>query len=114
MKIAVVTLLAFVGSVASEGTRTPGVLLGKCDMMQDCDDDDHCAGGLWCADDHKAELKAAGFNTRLADCGGQTVDPNWEVCFDPCILPGKCPNGGGMGGKSLPSAFFFSLFHVGR
>jgi hypothetical protein len=104
MKITIAALLASVATVVAEG-NAPAITspLGKCVMNMDCDNDYECAGGLLCADDHKSELQAAGFNTRTADCGMETENPLWEVCFDPCILAGSCPSGGGMGGKKLTS-----------
>jgi hypothetical protein len=100
MKISIVALLVFATSVTGEeGAPKVTSPLGRCVMNMDCDDDDHCAGGLLCADDHKKELKAAGYNTRTADCGMETTESLFEVCFDPCILSGSCPSGGGMGGK---------------
>jgi hypothetical protein len=112
MKISIVTFLAFVTSVAAEGGSPPITSpLGKCVMDMDCDNDSECAGGLLCADDHKPELKAAGFDTRTADCGMETANPLWEVCFDPCILAGSCPSGSGMGGKSKLSTSIILLYH---
>ena len=70
-------------------------LLKLCQV--DCDVDNDCAPGLWCADAHKAELKAKGFDERKANCGKWSKKEKFnEVCFDPKILK---PSGGGGGGK---------------
>ena len=66
--------------------------LGLCKV--DCDKDSDCKTGLWCADQHKKELKAKGFDVRKANCG-KVGKWNFEVCFDPKILK---PHGGGGGG----------------
>lgn len=52
--------------------------LGECDW--DCDSDDDCAGDLLCAEDHKRELKNAGYDRRHANCEG--VPWRMEVCFN--------------------------------
>ena len=70
-------------------------LLGLCEF--DCDVDADCKPGLLCADAHKPELKAKGFDERKANCG-KVGAWNLEVCFDPAILK---PSGGGGGGKYL-------------
>jgi hypothetical protein len=66
---------------------------GLCEV--DCHVDSDCIEGLLCADAHKSELKAAGYDERKANCG--PVGP-WddEVCFDPALLN---KSGGGFGGK---------------
>jgi hypothetical protein len=72
--------------------------IGLCDPSQDCDIDAHCATGLLCADAHKVELKAKGYDERGANCKNLIGKPwNYEVCFDPKIL---LPSGGGGGGKT--------------
>ena len=70
------------------------VLKGLCET--DCDYDKDCAPGLWCADEHKAELKKAGFDGRKANCGpGPKSKKTDEVCFDPKILKKSSGGGGG-------------------
>jgi hypothetical protein len=71
-----------------------GTSLGRCEF--DCDVDSDCKLGLWCADAHKAELKAKGLDVRKVNCGN-VGEWNEEVCFDPVILK---PSAGGGGGKS--------------
>jgi von Willebrand factor type D domain len=70
----------------------PSPLIGLC--QADCDLDIDCANGLWCADEHTSELRAAGLDGRLADCAVSGVSSIHEVCFDPSILK---TNGGGGG-----------------
>jgi von Willebrand factor type D domain len=72
----------------------PGTV-GLCDIKKDCDLDIDCATGLICADAHKAELIALGYDDRAADCPNVATKPwNWELCFNPKILK---PSGGGGG-----------------
>lgn len=62
--------------------------LGLCDY--DCDQDSDCGPGLLCADSHKAELQAKGYDQRKADCGN-VGSWNDEVCFDADLLKlGEC------------------------
>ena len=62
----------------------------------DCDKDKDCKGKLLCADAHKKELKAAGFNPRKANCPlGKNKNSKMEVCFDPKILKKTSFGGGG-------------------
>ena len=63
-------------------------------FQTDCDKDYECSQGLWCADQHKNQLKNAGFDERKANCG-PVGDWNYEVCFDPRILGMKGGAGGG-------------------
>ena len=58
--------------------------LGVCEF--DCDLDSDCESWLLCADEHKGELKAAGWDERKANCVGNVGAGNEEVCFDPSIL----------------------------
>jgi von Willebrand factor type D domain len=76
----------------SDGTQH-SEFVGECDFTQDCDEDHQCAAGLICADRHKKQLKAAGYDTRTANCGTNTVNPIWELCFNPSLIY----NGGGFG-----------------
>jgi len=57
---------------------------GMEECESDCDLDSDCASQLLCADAHKPELKAAGYDVRKAYCGpsGDTL----EVCYDPTKL----------------------------
>ena len=57
-------------------------LLGHC--QHDCDSDSDCAPGLLCADDHKDELLAAGYDERTAYCNVSIGFS--EVCFDPNMI----------------------------
>jgi hypothetical protein len=84
--------LIFATSLLSLGRITAGTLLDKCEF--DCDLDKDCKQGLWCADEHKAELKAKGFDERKANCGNVGAW-NLEVCFDPAILQPSAGGGGG-------------------
>lgn len=58
--------------------------IGSC-MAEDCDSDAECEPGLFCADDHKRQLRLSGFDERKANCGS-VGDSLSEVCFDPSIL----------------------------
>jgi hypothetical protein len=84
--------LLFATSLLSLSPVAFGTFLGLCEF--DCDKDTDCKPGLLCADEHKAELKAKGFDERKANCG-KVGAWNLEVCFDPKILK---PSGGGGGG----------------
>ena len=95
MKLLFVTSLLSLGHVAFGALKTKPPLLGLCEY--DCDVDADCKPGLWCADTHKPELKAAGFDERKANCG-KIGAWNLEVCFDPAILK---PSGGGGGGTCI-------------
>jgi von Willebrand factor type D domain len=90
---ALLSLIAPVSVVADRGAPVPTKPLGRCDFTWDCDEDHQCAKGLICADRHKPQLKAAGFDTRTADCGPGALFPLYEVCFDPKLIY----NGGGFG-----------------
>jgi von Willebrand factor type D domain len=81
--------------VADRGEPVPTSPVGKCDFTWDCDEDHQCAKGLICADRHKPQLKAAGYDTRLANCGPSTnlAKPLYEVCFEPSLIY----NSGGFG-----------------
>jgi von Willebrand factor type D domain len=74
--------------VADRGEPRPTKPLGKCDFSIDCDEDHQCMKGLICADRHKKQLKAAGYDNRLADCGPSTnpSKPLYEVCFEPSLI----------------------------
>jgi von Willebrand factor type D domain len=74
------------------GVPRPTSPVDSCDFMQDCDEDEQCAGELICADRHKVQLKAAGYDTRTADCGTNYVNPSYESCS-----PNLIYNGGGFG-----------------
>jgi hypothetical protein len=66
-----------------------------CQNKFDCDLDSDCEAGLWCSQQHRANLKASGFHPLYANCRGGTG--NKDVCFNPkCISK---PGGAG-GGKS--------------
>jgi hypothetical protein len=98
MKLLFATSLLSLGHVAFGALKkptTPPPLLGLCEY--DCDVDADCKPGLLCADAHKPELKAAGFDERKANCGNVGAW-NLEVCFDPAILK---PSGGGGGGTCI-------------
>jgi hypothetical protein len=85
-------------AVAEGDTDYETNTLGKCDFDNDCDNDSDCAPGLLCTDDHKDELRNAGIDERVADCGTSgIINEYWEVCFDPSIL--NIPVGGGFGGR---------------
>jgi von Willebrand factor type D domain len=73
-------------------TKAQEIKSGLC--QADCDLDIDCAPGLWCADEHHVALKAAGFDTRKANCNVENLPWNHEVCFDPKILD-KTGGGGG-------------------
>ena len=45
---------------------------------------------MLCADAHKAELLAAGFDPRKAHCDKSLGLKNWELCYDPTKLIPKC------------------------
>ena len=91
--ISSISLMALTGM--SPVTAGGGKKLGLCQV--DCDKDIQCKGNLLCADAHKKELKAAGFDKRKANCGpGKPSQKNLEVCFDPKILKKKGYGGGGM------------------
>lgn len=76
-------------------TASAVTAIGNCEG--DCAVDSDCNEGLWCADAHKAELKARGFDGRKANCGlGEREDKYKELCFDPKILK---KSGGAGGGK---------------
>jgi hypothetical protein len=99
MKFTSITLLAaisapFMAVSADRGAPVPTKLLGACDFEWDCDDDKQCMKGLICADDHKRELKMKGLDQRTVNCGTNTKNPLYEVCFDPKLLYG----GGAFGG----------------
>lgn len=102
-------------STPGPGTPPPDKAPRELQLCEaDCDFDIDCRPGLWCADQHAGELKAAGFDGRKANCGnvGQW---NFEVCFDPKIL-GK--HGGAGGGKcnqynaSPLSGWFYFRFEL--
>ena len=60
-------------------------ILGLCEF--DCDFDSDCADGLLCADAHKAELVAKGYDSRTADCPeNQERKRKEEVCFVESLL----------------------------
>ena len=59
---------------------------------RDCDTDRQCQNGLLCADAHKTELRAAGFDPRKAYCNITLGLRNWELCYDPNKLVAKCTN----------------------
>jgi hypothetical protein len=74
----------------------PSPRIGLC--QADCDLDIDCAPGLLCADEHTAELKAAGLHDRFANCPLSSVSniPSaFEVCFDPKTI--SCKGGCGFG-----------------
>jgi Dictyostelium (slime mold) repeat len=54
---------------------------GEC-APRDCDLDNQCKRGLLCADAHKAELTASGYDPRKSYCGN-LGERNWELCYDP-------------------------------
>lgn len=57
----------------------------------DCDSDSDCAPGFLCADGHKNELKAKGFDERKAACGPVGAN-NQETCFKEDLLDRElCP-----------------------
>jgi hypothetical protein len=88
------------------GTPTPKSTRSNLGVCQtDCDFDIDCKAGLWCADQHTDELKAAGLDGRKANCGN-VGQYNFEVCFDPKIL-GK--HGGAGGGTSFFTNIVMSL-----
>jgi von Willebrand factor type D domain len=72
--------------VADRGAPVPTHPVARCDFDWDCDEDHQCAKGLICADRHKPQLKAAGYDTRTADCGPGAKFPLYEVCFDPKLI----------------------------
>jgi von Willebrand factor type D domain len=74
--------------VADRGEPVPTSPVGKCDFTWDCDEDHQCMKGLICADRHKPQLKAAGYDTRTANCGPTTnpAKPLYEVCFEPSLI----------------------------
>jgi von Willebrand factor type D domain len=74
--------------VADRGEPRPTKPVGKCDFSIDCDEDHQCLKGLICADRHKKQLKAAGYDNRLANCGPSTnpSKPLYEVCFEPSLI----------------------------
>jgi hypothetical protein len=47
------------------------------------DKDSDCIDGLLCADKHKSELTALGYDPRKAYCGKNAGAWNFEVCYDP-------------------------------
>ena len=49
---------------------------------RDCDIDLECQHGLLCADAHKTELQAAGFDSRKAYCDITLGVRSWELCYD--------------------------------
>lgn len=61
------------GSIPSGG-------LAECEY--DCDFDSDCAQGLVCADKHKSELAALGYDERRAYCNVPNSGTS-EVCYDP-------------------------------
>ena len=54
--------------------------------MVDCDSDDDCAPGLYCADGRGDELTTYALDSRKAYCGN-VGEWNEEVCYDPMKLP---------------------------
>ena len=78
--------------------------LGLC--KTDCDKDSDCMPGLLCADEHKEELRAAGYNRRKANCGrvGSRFE---EVCFNAKLLK---PIGSGGGGTYYDIITFTSNY----
>jgi hypothetical protein len=85
--------------------------LRRCEF--DCDKDSDCASGLLCADKHKGELAALGYDKRKANCGN-VGRSNEEVCFDASLLE-ETPNeddGSGLGFLLFLRRFFarMSLF----
>jgi hypothetical protein len=82
-----------VAVVADRGAPVPTFPVGKCNFDWDCDEDHQCAKGLICADRHKPQLKAAGYDTRTVNCGPNPTNPLYEVCFDPKLIY----NSGGFG-----------------
>jgi von Willebrand factor type D domain len=95
LSFALLSALVPVAVVADRGEPRPTKPLGRCDFSIDCDEDHQCMKGLICADRHKKQLKAAGYDNRLADCGPSTnpSKPLYEVCFDPKLIY----NSGGFG-----------------
>jgi hypothetical protein len=93
MKSLTYTVLSIATILATSSDTTPGSL-GLC--QSDCDRDADCQRGLWCADDHKDELRKAGLDERKANCGKNTGDSNLEVCFVPAILNRNSSGFGGM------------------
>ena len=45
-----------------------------------------------CADDHKAELRAAGLDPRKAYCNNKIGLKTWELCYDPKKIVKSCHN----------------------
>jgi hypothetical protein len=86
--------LSFVAVLAGNSWQAA---LGKGLCEIDCHVDADCIEGLLCADAHKSELKAAGYDERKANCGPGGPNDPWddEVCFDPALLN---KSGGGFGG----------------
>ena len=69
----------------------PRQLLKKCTTAnpcteceaRDCDIDDHCGKGLYCAMAHQNGLTKHGLDKRKAYCDSNIGFFNWELCFDP-------------------------------
>ena len=92
IKMKLLFLISTVLLFAVSDATVPDGSLGLCQV--DCDTDVECQPGLWCADAHKSELRAAGLDERKVKCGNVG---KWseEVCFDPAVLR---PSGGSGGG----------------
>lgn len=83
-----------IGKVTGPIVTKPAAGPPKGLCQADCDLDIDCAPGLWCADQHHVELRAAGFDDRKANCNVPNLQWNFEVCFAPAILK-KSGGGGG-------------------
>jgi hypothetical protein len=95
MKTNTLTLLTIVSlSAADFGVDRPTGPVGLCDFTIDCDEDRQCGPGLLCADRHKQQLKAAGYDTRTANCGPGATMSTWEVCFPSDLLYSAGGSGG--------------------
>lgn len=77
--------------------------INACSTTTSCSKDVQCKSGLFCAGQHKVQLKAAGYDERKANCpivGKTKVKLN--VCFNPKILN---LHGGGGGGKFVEQKY---------
>lgn len=84
MNKTIIVLLSIMGLTTVHGTSSDCTVSRKCGecVNRDCDKDSECMAGLLCADAHKPELTALGYDPRKVYCGN-IGRWNWELCYDP-------------------------------